>query len=845
MRRVVRLLNIRYLRRHPLRTLLAALSVAAGTSILVAVLTEETTYQASLSALTRALAGPTPLRIVGADSHGGIDSSIVPKVAGTAGVAAAVPVVQTVAQVIRSNGTGSGHAIVLGVDCRVQAVVGDFGCSSHALAAASVQTPPVISTSLARDLGPQGLIETDLGSTSVLGAVQVSQLDAVNSGRIVVFPLPEAQQLFRESDRIDVIYIKPAAGTNLRALRARLAQVVGPQNSILTRSDAPPWLPDGNFLLPLLGLIALGALAVAAGVVFNSMALSLEERRRDLAIAGALGATPRTLIVGAMAEAAVIGLCGGALGAAAGVGVAYPIVGSLAANTENVSGAVPPVHVTPWPLLIGVVGGVVVCMAATWRPARRATRVDLTIELQQRGGSAAVPASARVVNALIATVGALSGAALAWLGQRGGGLHTWQPIVGEVGVVIAWAVSFIAIAMWAPLFLSGIDWIASRLGLRRGNLHLALTNLVRNPSRTAGMAVAVASAVTVGAALGGFLPAEKAAITHVYDPSADNRVFVSTVDPNDSDKVDSKVTPAMTAQILRLPGVAKVDRDILMGAATPSGPVPIIGDDGPTPRPYQLIEGLSPAAAFARHEVMIGPGLARSRHLHPGSEFTVATPTGMRALTVGGVWVDPDDLGVSVTFPDSAAVEALFGPQPPSEIFVEPQAGVSVTQLADTIRASHLAPGMYVLTPHEYSLTLAHEIAGFVTPFWALQRMLLAIALIATLSTLLLAGLQRRREQGILCAVGMGPRALGALTLTEAGFVGIVGSLLGIAASLVAGLALTEMAGVFFGLKLPFLFNAGPGFLYAALATAIVVISALWPAVLTQRLPVIQALRYE
>ena len=845
MRKVIRLLNLRHLRRQPLRTALAAVSVAAGVALLVAVLTEGASYTASLSGFSRQLAGPTPLRIVGADNHGGLDQSVLSRVSETPGVAAAVPVVQTIAQVLRRDGSHAEAVAALGVDCRVEAIIGDFGCSAQAVGSAPDTAAPVVSAALAQSLGPTGLIETDLNEVSLAGAAALPQLNQVDFGRVVVFPLPEAQRLFMRSGQLDVIYVKPAPGTDLAALKSSLAGVVGPQDRLLSASEPPPFLFNGNFLLPLLGLIALAALAVGALMVFNTMALSLEERRRDLAIAGALGATPRTVVVGALAEAAALGVGAGVLGAAAGVLLAFPIVGSLSDQVEQSAGAAIGVHVAAWPLVVGILGGVAVSMAAAWRPARRASRISLTAELHQRGPATDAPARARLRNAVIVTLVGVGGVGLAWLAQRHGGLDAWQSPVGVVGVLVAFVGFFAAAALWTPLVLVGLRRGLHRFAHQPSSLSLALTNLVRNPGRTAAMAVAVAAAVGVGAALGDFLPADQAAVTHLVDPSAANRVFVSTLNPNNSALVDSKVTPAMVSAIRGLPGVARIDRDFFMIAGQGPDQLSVVAYDGTSPRPYPLLEGNSARSASSRGEAMVGAALARSRHLHLGSTVSIATPGGVRTVAVGGIWADPNNLGRTVTLPSTAVLEAFFGRQPPSELFVAPKPGVSVSELAATIRAARLAPGMFVLTPHRFSITIANEVATYITPFWALQRMLLSIALIATLATLLLAGLQRRREHGVLSAVGMGPRALAAMTLTEAGLVGAIGSLLGIGASVLAGLALIEMAQVLFGVRPPFIFDLAPGFIYAALATVIVTIGALLPARRAQSMPVVEALRYE
>ena len=60
-----------------------------------------------------------------------------------------------------------------------------------------------------------------------------------------------------------------------------------------------------------------------------------------------------------------------------------------------------------------------------------------------------------------------------------------------------------------------------------------------------------------------------------------------------------------------------------------------------------------------------------------------------------------------------------------------------------------------------------------------LQRALLLMAFVAVLSTLLLVGIQRQRQLGLLAAVGMAPREIAGMVLAEAAMVGVCAVVLG------------------------------------------------------------------
>ena len=287
----------------------------------------------------RKLAGPTELRVIGATSRGGLDQRVTEAVAKTDGVAAAIPMIQAVTLVEDAHKHET-PVLAFGIDCRIEAIVGRFRCTDEALAAAaSPDAPPFVSSSLAQSLGSGAVLRTDVGRISLDGAPSLPSLNAMNGGRAIVMPIARAQALFARPGLIDVIYVQPKPGTDLAALKSRLEQAVGPVNGVLGVDDPPPVI--GVLLIsfvPLFSLIAMLGLAIGAVLVYNTVSLSVEERRRQLAIVGALGGSGRVMVGGTLVEAGVLGLVGGVLGAFGGIVVAGPITSSLNTFTQRAAG---------------------------------------------------------------------------------------------------------------------------------------------------------------------------------------------------------------------------------------------------------------------------------------------------------------------------------------------------------------------------------------------------------------------------------------------------------------------------------------------------------------------------
>jgi len=236
--------------------------------------------------------------------------------------------------------------------------------------------------------------------------------------------------------------------------------------------------------------------------------------------------------------------------------------------------------------------------------------------------------------------------------------------------------------------------------------------------------------------------------------------------------------------------------------------------------------------------------LARILHLQPGQSFTIPGRNGPVALVVGGIWASPDTLGRSITMSQDV-FESIVGPRPADWVFAVPQPGIPPSQLADSIRAAHLAANAKVFDPEGLVTELSHDFEGFVAPFNLLARGLLVVAFIATASTLLLAGVKRRAEHGLLAAVGMPPGDLGRMVLVEAGLFGILGTLCGLVAGLLSLAAFCLASASLTGLYIPFNVSLVPLLTSGGVATVCVLAGAALPAWRTSKLDPVVALRYE
>jgi putative ABC transport system permease protein len=127
----------------------------------------------------------------------------------------------------------------------------------------------------------------------------------------------------------------------------------------------------------LLGIFGSLALAVASMGIVNTLVMAIRERRREIGVFKALGASDRDIRQLFFAEAGVMGLAGGLAGVALGWGIGRAIQFATGAYLRSMSLPVENIWTVPWWLAAGGIAfALVISLAAGIYPASRAARLD-------------------------------------------------------------------------------------------------------------------------------------------------------------------------------------------------------------------------------------------------------------------------------------------------------------------------------------------------------------------------------------------------------------------------------------------------------------------------------------
>ena len=204
----------------------------------------------------------------------------------------------------------------------------------------------------------------------------------------VALPLPLVRHFnarFRGAEAArsyDAVLLETA---NNEAIPQVIGQAEGLGFSLSRKSRAARTFGTVVFVVSLaLVLLAAVVLAVAAVQIAQTFAMLVHERRREIAILRAVGAARMDVAVLVLGEAALIGLCGGALGA----GLARLAAWGVDVAARRVLHQVPLVpdgfFVFPWWAEgLAVLVALVFCVLGAMGPARRASRLDPAAVLAQ------------------------------------------------------------------------------------------------------------------------------------------------------------------------------------------------------------------------------------------------------------------------------------------------------------------------------------------------------------------------------------------------------------------------------------------------------------------------------
>jgi len=524
----------------------------------------------------------------------------------------------------------------------------------------------------------------------------------------------------------------------------------------------------GAALIPPIVTISLFVLAATTG-----LAVSL--RRRRFALLRTVGATRGQVRRAILAELAVCGVAGGALGWLPGVALGGLGVHALAAHQMLPAGSA--AWRSPWLLLVACGVSVIVAVLSGQIAARRAGRTSPAQALRETVAEGTWPSPVRILLGLGAAGGA--GTLMAFtFGQKSA--------AGQLALALPLLLTcMVAVALLGPVLVAFAAWLARPARAVGGpSARLALAAISAQPRRTASAVIPVALAV----ALVGSVYFADASIAHATAAQAGSTVT--------ADRVISG--PGLDAGALRqvraLPGVrAAAGVAPVSVAATDPDLEPVYGEavsDGPLNRVLDLGVTSGSLGALRPGQIAVSaleaaPG---AMGVHVGSRLTVYLPDGTPyRASVSALYTRSLASG-DVLIPASA-VDGHTGAAPGfAQVLVSGGTAGGLAALA----AGH--PGWHVASRNVANAAAERAAAqdGFANNL--ILGLVAALAAVALVNTLAVATVERRRALRLLGRVGASRGQVAAAFGWHALFVTVTGLVAGAAAGAVTLVAVTKAA---------------------------------------------------
>ena len=372
------------IRTRKMRAGLSALGIAIGVAAIVAVLGLSASSQAGLLAQIDKL-GTNLLTVSNGQTMFGEESSLPTEAPGMIGRIGPVSEVQSTGKVPDTNAYRSSlipevqtsGLSVQAATLDLPKTVGTSVAQGRYLNAATEQVPvAVLGATAAKRLGittihPGQRIWIGGHWFSVVGILEPAVL-APEIDTAVLVGFPAAEKYLDFDGHPTMIYVRSDT-TQVEAVHSVLAQTANPEApdevEVSRPSDALEARAAAQSALDSL-FLGLGAVALLVGAVgvANTMIISVLERRPEIGLRRALGATRGHIRVQFLAEAILLAVIGGAVGVAAGIAAT-----AIYASTKDWTIVVPTIA---W--VGGLAATVLVGAVAGLLPALRAARMSPT-----------------------------------------------------------------------------------------------------------------------------------------------------------------------------------------------------------------------------------------------------------------------------------------------------------------------------------------------------------------------------------------------------------------------------------------------------------------------------------
>jgi putative ABC transport system permease protein len=784
-RQLLRLISLRYLRAAPGRTFLTLFGISLGVSVVFAIDVVNSSVMGAFKNTIDTVAGKTALTV--GDSTG-VDEAALETVRAVSGVAAAVPVIEETAHDI---GSGT-QLVVLGIDTLADNGVRDYEVTADDVKidddiaflndAHSVITTNRFAQRVGVKVGDKLSLETVEGRAdyTIRGMLAPRGPANVFGGDLLLMDVYAAQVAFGRGKRFDHIDVVPAPNVEVKALKARIERALGGTASVTRpqrRTEEAEQLMAGFELgLSLAGLVTM---FVGGFIVYNALAIAVSQRRREIGILRALGATRARIMVLFVGEGVVMGALGALLGIGFGLLLARSVLKTVARTLSALYVSVEPERllISPRDLVMAVTLGVVTAFLAAFFPARRAAFVEPASVMRKKSDGADVAFASADASLKMGGATLLLCLVVALIAHL------------RENYILGYAVSGIcavSAAFLSPALALGVGKVARKLiGKSNPAAMLGTVGFIRNAGRNsvaiAALGMGLANVVNADA----FVDSMKHSTARWFERSTRADVFVFA-GKNLRAKVDHPLPDSVGEDLSKLKDVQVVDPHRMTRHTLQGKPFQLVSYEMAAYLHYNDVPIVAGELAKAMPAIEAGTGIAASEtfsrvfRVNLGDTVSVQTPAGPRSFKIVLVYVDYSaDIGILCT--TRAVYKRIWNDSLVDSFGIYLREGSSIdVARAQIAKAVDKRFGVIALSNGDYKQQFMTMIDDTFAMTRATEIVAVIVAILGIINTLFVTVMDRRTEIGVLKAIGADRKQIQRMLLAEGALIGVCATIVGV-----------------------------------------------------------------
>lgn len=723
----------------------------------------------------------------GGEQRGSVAISALETVLAVPGVQAAAPDVQGYARIIGKDGKP------LGVDNGPPTFGGVASASAAGLWNIEEGRLPVGPTEMVMDkataktgkfaLGDTVRINAQSGSRefTMVGIANYGDVSSPGGATFALFDQPTASEFLLKPGFVDAFLVQGDGTVSDAQLASAINAALSPADKLETITGAQITQETQDQIGVVLGFLTLFltafsfiALGIGCFVIYNVFSITTAQRLKENALLRAIGANKRQVVVAMMVEALIIGLLGSGLGFLSGIGLSRGLSSLLNAFGIEIPTKGLTIHTDR--IAATIVVGTIVTVLSAILPALRAGRVPPLAALRDTALENVGSVKRRVTIGMVAI---LLGAGAITATAAGA-----TNVLLGIGVLLVFAgVLIIGPGIAKPVAL-GLGRPIEKLRGVTGAM--ARQNAARNPKRTARTAAPVLIGVALVTAMTVFAASVRSEVRTTIGDQFKGDYIVSS-----ANRQFGGLAPSLAPELSAIPGVAQATG---LGFTSVnlegSGRFVLIIDPATATGLITFNMTQGDQTKLSANGILVSESRAISQGWTVGSTIEVAMVDGTKKIvTVEGTFTSSGFGGSYVL--NRALFDGTLNNLFDTNIYIRLVDGANSDQVLAALTAATTDKGLGTLQSRdEFIDAESGQINQILGLIYGLLGLSIIIAIVGIVITLLLSVFERRREIGLLRAIGMTRSQVRTTVRWESVITSMFGAIVGVVLGVVMGFVL-------------------------------------------------------